>query len=248
MKRTALFLLVILSFGILSCHRIKGSGHIITEARDVTGFERVSLAIPATLRITQGDSESLSIEADDNILKEILTEVHGKELFIRFRHSNFSGSVRPSRPIRCDLSCIRLSEGSIDGSGHLISHQLSSEDLKLIINGSGSVRIDSLSAEEFSAVINGSGSFDMAGSAPRQDISINGTGRYDGRELKGNSVKIDITGSGRTLVNAEEKLDVSITGRGDVRYTGNPVISRSVTGSGSIHKIGETARGEDEEN
>ena len=54
---------------------IQGSGDVITESRDVSGFDSVSLSGIGRVIITQGDDESLTIETDDNLMKYITSEV-----------------------------------------------------------------------------------------------------------------------------------------------------------------------------
>src|SRR5690349_18517826 len=46
----------------------RGSGHVVSETREVSGFDSVSLAYPAQVLIKQGNAESLKIEAEDNLL------------------------------------------------------------------------------------------------------------------------------------------------------------------------------------
>ncbi len=48
-----------------------------TEARQVSGFSKVELQSSSDLTIRQGDSESLTIKVDDNLLPYITTEVEG---------------------------------------------------------------------------------------------------------------------------------------------------------------------------
>src|SRR5512134_3419247 len=50
-----------------------GSGNVITQTREVGDFDKVSFSSFGELTIQQGESESLSIEAEDNVLAEIET-------------------------------------------------------------------------------------------------------------------------------------------------------------------------------
>ena len=61
---------------------VTGSGHLATETRSVSGFDQVELAIRGELIITQGDQESLEIEAEDNLLDYIETTTYGDTLVI----------------------------------------------------------------------------------------------------------------------------------------------------------------------
>lgn len=47
---------------------VKGSGVIKTETRNVSGFNRISVAIPGKVDVVQGNTESVSVESDDNIV------------------------------------------------------------------------------------------------------------------------------------------------------------------------------------
>lgn len=54
-----------------SVESIRGSGNTVTVERDVADFSRIQIYLGADLDLTQGDSSSLSIEADDNIMQYI---------------------------------------------------------------------------------------------------------------------------------------------------------------------------------
>ena len=91
-----------LTFNLANSNRVNGSGNTASETRDVSGFTEVSLEVPSTLYIEQGDTESLTIEADDNVLELIETEVVGSRLTLGIKPSirlelRFSDQVLPDR-------------------------------------------------------------------------------------------------------------------------------------------------------
>src|SRR5918996_729619 len=45
----------------------RGSGNVITQTREVSGFDAVNVEYPAQVLIQQGSTESLKIEAEDNL-------------------------------------------------------------------------------------------------------------------------------------------------------------------------------------
>src|SRR5918998_1436697 len=61
---------------------LTGSGTVRSEARPVGAFDEVELAGVGTLTITQGPQESLTIEAEDNLLPQIRGEVRGRRLVL----------------------------------------------------------------------------------------------------------------------------------------------------------------------
>ncbi len=66
------------------------------------------------------------------------------------------------------------------------------------------------------------------------EISISGSGDYDGIGLAVDEASIRISGSGGAKVWAESKLNASVSGSGDVYYKGNPTIDQRIDGAGKI--------------
>jgi hypothetical protein len=59
-KPTILILIPILLMAT-ACNVVRGSGNVITEPREVSHFNRVSMGGSGELTITQGDEESLTV-------------------------------------------------------------------------------------------------------------------------------------------------------------------------------------------
>ncbi|HNP99370.1 MAG TPA: DUF2807 domain-containing protein, partial [Bacteroidia bacterium] len=82
MKKNLLTILfAFVSFTVFGCG-IEGSGNVITETRSLTTFNGIDLRNTANVYITQGDVQEVKIEAEDNIVPLILTEVKNDELII----------------------------------------------------------------------------------------------------------------------------------------------------------------------
>ena len=63
----------------------------------------------------------------------------------------------------------------------------------------------------------------------------NGSGNTEAYDLKSETVKASIYGSGNTNVFASVKLTTEIFGSGNVNYKGNPQINSSSHGSGTVN-------------
>ena len=64
---------------------VRGSGNVVTETREVSGFDSIHVDYPARVLISQGSAETLKIEAEDNLLPGLKTEVGGNELQIYYK-------------------------------------------------------------------------------------------------------------------------------------------------------------------
>ncbi len=89
---------------------ITGSGAVITEKRSVSGFHAVSVSSNITLQLTQTGDESLTIEAEDNIMPLLVSEVSEDTLSLGLKPHT---SVRLTQPVVFkltvkDLDAIRV--------------------------------------------------------------------------------------------------------------------------------------------
>ena len=63
-----------------------------SEEREVSPFSEISLRISGKVYVTQGKKQSVEIVARPSTLEELVTEVSGRELVIRYKTRNlFSG-------------------------------------------------------------------------------------------------------------------------------------------------------------
>jgi hypothetical protein len=218
---------------------IRGSGNVITRAWQVSDFDRVSLSGSGRVVITQGDDESLTVEADDNLMQYIKAEVQDRTLVLGLTDTPRFGTIRPSRTIRYNVNLDKVSGLTISGSGDIEAEDLSAENLGITISGSGDLEIGLLTAEALDVQLTGSGDVDLAGYVLEQDVKITGSGKYRAGDLESQRAQVRVSGSGDATVWAADTLDIRVTGSGDVEYYGTPQVAQRVTGSGRVRDLGD---------
>jgi hypothetical protein len=214
---------------------VVGSGPISKTQRQLAGFKGVSMEVPATLEIVQGEVEGALIETDDNIASQIETLLEGDQLKIRVV-KRFT-LLKPTS-LKITLNVRSLERVSISGSGKVNIEKLQTPSLETYISGSGDIRIAALTADLLGVAISGNGDLFAAGRADTVKSSISGSGDLKMDNLAAKSVKLSIAGSGSAKLQVSQKLDVNIAGSGDVAYYGDPVVTQSVAGSGRIKRLG----------
>ena len=218
---------------------VTGSGNVITEARTVSGFNGVSLAGLGELTMTQGDTESLTVQADDNLMPLIKTEVRGGTLFIYFDRDYQGAIIAPIKPVRFDLHVKDLSAIEIAGAANVNVANLKTDRLSMTVSGAGNIKLDQLDASEMTTTISGAGNLDVAGRVVKQAANLSGIGNYRAVNLNSQTAQITISGAGSATLRASESLDVSIRGAGSVNYYGNPKVTRTVAGVGMVKRLGD---------
>jgi hypothetical protein len=224
-----------LLLGACSAKVVRGSRTYVTEAREVRGFDRVTLTGSGDVTLIQGERESLTVETDDNVMPYITTRVSGGTLTLGTK----SGvSVSPTR-LRFTLTVVDLEGITIAGSGNVTMERLDADRIEVKITGSGNVRIDGLEADRANVEVTGSGNVELAGTVNELEITVSGSGNYIGEDLRSETASIKVTGSGNATVWATESLDVKMTGSGSARYYGTPQVSLTGSGSGNVKSLGE---------
>lgn len=218
---------------------VRGSGNLVTETREVRGFNKVRLDGAGRLLITQGATESLEIEAEDNILENLTAEVRGDTLILGFQNQFWRKTVIPTMGITYTMTVVELTEITFNGAGELKMPTLDTSALGLVINGAGRIDLDELTAETLNVQISGTGTINISGQVTSQTVNIDGAGNYEAGDLQTTSTVIDINGLGNSTVWALDTLDISIDGGGTLNYYGTPSVTQEINGVGDINNRGE---------
>jgi hypothetical protein len=237
-RKVTLFMILGILFLLTACgdKYIQGSGEIIEEVREVSGFNKIKLTGMGRVILTQGEEESLAIWADENLLQYVTTKVSANTLQIRFENNV---NLIPTETIILRIGFKNL--GSINSSGavSIESGLLNAERLEILAKGTGMVNISSLVATELVVDIRGEGDIVIAGYVESQEIELNGLGNYNSPNLQSVETKIVVSGDGSAVVWAVDTLDVEINGVGDVSYFGSPTLIEDLGFGGDLNHLGD---------
>ncbi|MCU0335548.1 MAG: DUF2807 domain-containing protein [Chitinophagaceae bacterium] len=212
---------------------VKGNGQTKTEQRSVASFNKVGVAGGINVLVTQG-AAGLKVEADENLLEYIVTEVSGDKLTVRYKNNV---SIRGHALVYVSMPV--LNGASIAGSGNIKSDGTitAGDNFTASIAGSGNIDLTTSGAEQVKANIAGSGNIELAGSARGVDVRISGSGSFKGYQLKTTDAEVHISGSGNVETNVNGKLDAVISGSGSVLYKGRAQVSLRSAGSGKVKMV-----------
>lgn len=211
-----------------------GSGNQVTEERKVVDFSKIKISGAYTLILKQDSAPSvLKITADDNLLKDIQTNVRNGKMEIKMK-----GNYCNSGPIRIYANVRQLT--AIDGSG---ANQISSEgvintkDFELQLSGANKVTLE-LNASVIRTKGSGSTEINLSGQAGEHWVELNGSGDLNALNLVTGKYHIETSGSSHCKINVLNELSVRTSGSGNVEYRGNPKsVNNSQSGSSSVTKI-----------
>ena len=192
---------------------LRETNNVTSEARDVSGFNEVELKGVGNLSLEQTGSESLTVEAEEDVLPKIRTEVENKRLIISPERNTSINTTKP------------------------INYKLTVKDLNTLeVSGSGNVEAEDINTDELAVTIGGAGDVEIRGSADSQEVEISGSGEYRAGDLESKEATIDVRGSGLATVNVSDELEAEVSGSGSVEYIGDPTVQQEVSGAGEVRK------------
>ena len=216
---------------------VRGSGNLTSETRDASSFNSIRVDYPARVLVSQGSTESLKIEAEDNLLPGLKTEVKGNELRIYYK-SQDGEHVNPTKTVTVTITVQDLNSIRFSSAGELVVNGLESDSLDIYLDGAGNVELNDIAVHGLGVNLSGAGSTTASGTADDLSLNISGFGDFDGSDLEGKTADITISGAGSATVWVEDDLDATISGAGSVNYYGSPEnVRRQINGVGGVNHV-----------
>jgi hypothetical protein len=231
-------LLVFAGFGMTSLSScdvdcIQGSGHQVTETRKVVDFKKIDISGAFKVYLKQDSSLTVTITADDNIIKHIKTPVKGDELYIK----NKRGACNAGETV-VTIGVRNLDEISTSGSNEVYSNgTLVTKDLAIGMSGDSKITLN-LNAANVTTEGSGSSEIYLTGQASSHKIDFSGDGKLSAFNFIVGDYDIETSGSSDCEVNVLHNLHVSTSGSSDIKYKGNPSnVTNDKSGSSDLEKV-----------
>jgi putative autotransporter adhesin-like protein len=240
--KTILKTMKILIRSLLAFLFIAGTSHAFaqqrTEDRHLSGFNAIEVGGPYDVTITQGNAESVTVEAPAEVISHITTEVVDGTLKIYNKdHDNFhfSDLFGHHKKILVYVSAKTLNRIGVSGSGDVkFTGGIHADKMSLHVSGSGDAN-GVLEVKTLEAGISGSGDVSISGHAETASVRVSGSGDYKAHGLITSDTSVHVSGSGDASIYASNKVDASVSGSGDIHYSGSPKsVYKSKSGSGDI--------------
>jgi hypothetical protein len=227
-------LLLCTAFIILhSCNYTTGSGNIITEKRPVGNFTGIAASNAIDVEVKTGSVTEVSVEADDNIMRHIVTRVSGGVLHIKIEDmvslNNTSVKVYVTVP---GLKSISASSSASVKVLDAIKY-----DGKISFDASSSGDIEAeVDAPEISAEASSSGSVTLSGRTKNFTAEASSSGDIKAAGLLTENTTASANSSGSVDVHASVTLNADASSGGDINYRGGAAVKKDESSGGSVEK------------
>lgn len=190
----------------------RGSGNSKTESRNVSGFTKIEAENAVNVEITAQKDFGVSVETDDNLLQNIITEVSGDTLKIYAKNH-----ISPKSRINIKISMPKIEGLEISGASNAVVTNVKADSLEMKASGASKIKI--------------------VGEAKEINADASGASKIDAENLKAEDVEVEASGASSAAVSASGDLKADASGASKIIYSGEPKnLEQNASGASSISK------------
>ena len=218
---------------------VKGSGEPVDKNYKVSDFHGIEVSSGFDVILVQGDSEDLTITAQENLFEHIIVKVDQGILRIYAERG-----IMATKPMKARISFKNIDNLEVSGGGDT-ECETTVNVPKLDVNISGGGDLNTvINTDELKCNINGGGDAKIDGNIKNYNLELSGGGDVRS-DLEAGNIECSVSGGGDLTLRSKEKVNdahVSIGGGGDFTLEMNVInLKCSVTGGGNATLTGQAS-------
>jgi hypothetical protein len=209
----------------------KGNGVVVEESRNVSeDFTSVHASEGIDVFVTQNDAFKISVEADENIIDLIGTDVKNGRLKI---HA-IENIGRATKKVYVSLPDVTALESS-SGADLIAQNLIESERIELDASSGSEIQVE-LSAREVTADASSGADIKVSGTTQVLYADASSGSDIRAKNLFTKQCTADASSGADISVNVSESLIADASSGADISYTGDATVQTKKSVSGSVHK------------
>ncbi|MDE5421296.1 DUF2807 domain-containing protein [Ancylomarina sp. DW003] len=230
-NRISLFLIALV-LGTTSCINAqfsgeKGNGNLVKQDREIGHFTAISAGTGLDVYVVQGEREAVTVETDENLQDNIITEVRGNKLVVKVEDR-----IRRAKAMSVYITLVDINKLNISsGCDFETKSRIKVSELDIEVSSGADAKLD-INADKLSCSVSSGADADLWGTANYFYAKASSGSDLDAHKLTAKICKAKASSGADVTVNATEEIDASASSGGDVSYYGNPTRVDVNTSSG----------------
>jgi hypothetical protein len=238
MKSLRFAMILTLSAVLVSCvdgqwnRTVRGNGNVVKKDRPASYFDGVRVSSGIDVYLTQGDKESIMVEADENLHEYILTEVKDGKLNVYADNV----SIREAERLRVYVTIKDVKSLKTSSAGDLIGETpVKGDNIEIGASSAGDIKIE-VYAKEVEIDISSAGDISLTGEAEKLSADLSSAGDLNADDFKVKEAKVSVSSAGDANIYVTEKLVARSSSAGNITYHGSPkAVDAHSSSAGGIH-------------
>ena len=211
---------------------VEGHGHVVSKERKTDSFTGLKVSSGIDVYLKQGDNETVTVEADENLQEYILTEVRGGVLNV---YSEYN--IRDAEKKRVYVTMKEVNSVKTTSAGDVYGETpINSDRLELSASSAGNIKLE-VNVKKIDLDISSSGDISLTGETDMLRADLSSAGDLKAYDLKAREADVSVSSAGDADVNVSERITARASSAGDVNYKGDPkYVDAHSSSAGGIHK------------
>ncbi|MCF7841909.1 MAG: DUF2807 domain-containing protein [Lentisphaeria bacterium] len=209
---------------------VDGSGSMVTTQRQVTPFTEIEASGKLDMELVADSLCTISIEAQENLVPYIRTEVKNHRLII-----STTAPLRSTSPVRVMVTLPAIARLEVSQFGKIsATGPLPAEEFTAVIRKSGTIAME-LSTKTARLFLTDTEIVRIKGTTHTVEATLYGRAILDSRALTATVGRAHVYGPSQCSIFASKVLFANVDGPGEIIYYGQPEeLNRQVNGPGQI--------------
>lgn len=209
----------------------KGNGNVVTDSREITDdFTVVSASEGIAVYVTQGDDFDIEVEADENIIDLIGTDIKNGKLRIH-TIENIGSSTK-----KVYVTLPKITGLSSSSGAHLQTENTIASKEITVDGSSGAILNIEVTANEIDIDASSGANLSISGEADEAIVDVSSGGNINAKKLETQNCNAEASSGGNVSINVSKSLVADASSGGNISYSGDPDVEKKKSVSGSVHK------------
>ncbi|MBN2812862.1 MAG: DUF2807 domain-containing protein [Bacteroidales bacterium] len=211
---------------------ISGNGKVVKQKRDLPGFTGIKASAGLDVYLTQGDTQLVEVEADENLQEWIRTEVNGGVL-----HIYSEKMIRMAKTRKVNITCKTIDNIDISSAAEITGiNRFKTDKLDIDMSSAGELNLE-LDANEVNISMSSAGNAQLKGMTQLLKADLSSAGDLDAFELEAKKGDITVSSASTARVFVTEEARFRSSSAASIQYKGEPRLAEINTSSaGSVNK------------
>lgn len=229
--RSTILSFILLAFTFCGCVEHTGSGKLVQKNIEGETFNEIDISGPYEVDIIEGNTCSVVIESDDNIIGLTDVYVNGNTLMAKIKEGTLNNAH-----LKLMITLPELH--SIKGSASAAIHAdlfTSKEKLEISLSSSASLK-GNIDVPETVLKASSGSTIKLDGKTRTLKVNASSSGEVDAIRLLSETTTVNASSGASVAVYASVGLKADASSGADIVYSGNGVVDKNTSSGGSVEK------------
>ncbi len=233
----------------------------VARAYEINNITEVVVGNASHLQIVQGNSDSLRVEGEPEVMERVKVDQDGQRLTLTVRNKqnrDFGlSSLFNHDTVTFYLQLKNLDSLDVGGASQGVINKWAGKSLKVHAGGASSLDLANLKLDALQVHLDGASDMDLQGASTSTaeihlsgasgakatgqsqflKVDASGASNYHGKSLKALRAELQASGASDIDAHVTEQLKAEASGASDINYLGEPKVQMNSSGASDIKAI-----------